>query len=191
MADDDSAVFFDATSQHGETEAPVDENIIAGTTINDIIEADVDEATVASSIDENIVAAAAMHDPLEADIDEATLASGFDVDNAAAAANEDPLEFGVDEAIVDPAAGDGDLRENAFHHISNNPVRVIQPKKGWKSAQVNESHNVDNYQPIFQYLCRLYDFPACFDRQNRQFIKCRCLKKLSFDDLQLVAQSIG
>ena len=152
MADDDSAVFFDAASQHGETEAPVD-----------------------------IAAATAMHDPLEADVKEATLASGFDLDDAAS----------VDEFSVGPAADDEAIRKFAFHHISNNPVREIQPKKGWKSAKVIESRSADNYQNIFQYLCQLFDFPACFDRQNRRFIKCWCLKKLSSDDLELLAQSIG
>lgn len=231
MADDDSAVFFDAVSQHDgfevsnplfvggedgtesavahasaddnlvEAPAPVghinDLNIVAAVTTHGNVEADIDETAVASiaatkhdtseeEVHEAAVPseAAATHDPLEADVDVATIASVVDRNNVAAAANHDPLE---DEVIVAPAED----KEVAFQLVSNNPVRIIQPKKRWKRAAVLDSHNADNFSPLLQYLCQLSDFPHCFDRQNRRFVKCSCFKKMSPENLEIVAHSIG
>jgi hypothetical protein len=178
MADDDSAVFFDAVSQHDGFE--VSNPLFVGG------EDGTESAVAHASADDNLVEAPAPvgHDPLEADVDVATIASVVDRNNVAAAANHDPLE---DEVIVALAED----KEVAFQLVSNNPVRIIQPKKRWKRAAVLDSHNADNFSPLLQYLCQLSDFPHCFDRQNRQFVNCSCFKKMSPENLEIVAHSIG
>jgi hypothetical protein len=79
----------------------------------------------------------------------------------------------------------------AFYLISNNPIRLIVPKKSWKQSKVVEVHNSDHFEVTFHYICHLIDLPFCFNRQSRKFTHCSCHCSLSPEVAILVSNSLG
>jgi hypothetical protein len=100
--------------------------------------------------------------------------------------DDDEDDFEVD---ADPHE---DLRDYAYSVVSSNPLRSILSGKRWSKERVEEVRaRATNYEQYLSYFCRLVDFPSCYERKKKCFIKCRCLKNLEYDQVQVVAAGIG
>jgi hypothetical protein len=85
-----------------------------------------------------------------------------------------------------------DLRDYAYSVVSSNPLRSMLSGKRWSKEHVEEVRaRATNYEQYLSYFCRLVDFPSCYERKKKCFIKCRCLKNLEYDQVQVVAAGIG
>ena len=147
---------------------------------------DLDSVGRASSQEVNIandVARPAEADPHEVNMPEDVAApEDYHSDGEASSEESFAVKNGVDGANVVP---------KAFYLISNNPIRLIVPKKGWKQSKVVEVHNSDHFEVTFHYICHLIDLPFCFNRQSRKLTHCSCHCSLSPEVAILVSNSLG
>jgi hypothetical protein len=85
-----------------------------------------------------------------------------------------------------------DFCEYAYGIVSSNPLRKILSGKRWTKERVEEVRGrLSNFEEYFSYFCRLVDFPSCYERKKKRFIKCHCLKNLDYDEVQVAAGAMG
>jgi hypothetical protein len=103
-----------------------------------------------------------------------------------------------DAAMSDHASNEDDdgninlqLIEYAYKLVSEYPLRKVVRKKGWKEQRILEASQIDHSEAMQRYVARLCDLPCCFNRVNKSFTDCNCLKQIQEEQLGSISAMLG
>jgi hypothetical protein len=113
-------------------------------------------------------------------------ASSSSDDNASHRAASDEMSLGSDEMSVDLNAA----KQDAMMIFSQHAVKKIQAKKGMSQQQVMALTTAEALEEVEIFFARIVDLPFCYDRHNKRFSRCTCLKILDYHEVKLIASFV-
>jgi hypothetical protein len=112
--------------------------------------------------------------------------------SSANSSSEDDTSVGAgsNEMPVDDDIDLNGSRQDAVMIFSRHVVKRIQAKKRMSEQQVMALTTPEALEEVELFFARIVDLPFCFDRHNKKFSKCTCLKTLDYHEVKLIASFV-